>query len=106
MPQQRSLTWLLILAAVGFALPSVLFLYWVVRDFTSVTAALHDRLALAFIADVFITLGVLAGYFAQFPPGRYKWPWLVGLSLLGTLAFGIAAYLWMNTRAERKADAA
>jgi hypothetical protein len=59
-------------------------------------AALHDRLALAFIADLLITTGALTVYFAKRPPGRYRWPRFLAPSLLGTLAFGLAMYLWLN----------
>jgi hypothetical protein len=80
MHKQRSLTWLLLFAVLGFAVPGGLFLYWAANDFTTLAAALHDRLALAFIADVLITTGALT------------------VSLLGTLAFGLAMYLWLNGR--------
>jgi hypothetical protein len=98
MHKQRSLTWLLLFAVLGFAVPGGLFLYWAANDFTTLAAALHDRLALAFIADVLITTGALTVYFAKRPPGRYRWPWFLALSLLGTLAFGLAMYLWLNGR--------
>ena len=98
MPTQRSLTWLLVFAVLGFAAPGGLFLYWAANDFTTLAAALHDRFALAFIADVLIATGALTVYFAQRPPGLYRWPWFLALSLLGTLAFGLAMYLWLNRR--------
>ncbi|MEY2479754.1 MAG: hypothetical protein QOI04_681 [Verrucomicrobiota bacterium] len=98
MPRHRSLTWLLVFAVLGFAAPGGLFLYWALNDFTTLTAALHDGLALAFVADVLITTGALTVYFALRPPGPYRWPWFLALSLLGTLAFGLAMYLWLNRR--------
>jgi hypothetical protein len=75
-----------------------LFLYWAANDFTTLAAALHDRFALAFIADLLVTTGALTVYFAKRPPGRYRWPWFLALSLLSTLAFGLAMYLWLNRR--------
>ena len=106
MPRQRSLMWLLVFAVLGFVAPGGCFLYWALHDFTTLNAALHDRLALAFIADVLITTGALTVYFAKRPPGPYRWPWFLALSLLGTLAFGLAMYLWLNRRPPRGAGAA
>jgi hypothetical protein len=96
MSVHRSFTWLRVFVVLGFVAPGGLFLYWAANDFTTLAAALHDRLALAFIADVLITTGALTVYFAKRPPGLYRWPWFLALSLLGTLAFGLALYLWLN----------
>ena len=85
MPRHRSFTWLLVLAVLGLAAPGGLFLYWAANDFTTLAIALHDYFALTFIADVLITTGALTVYFAMRPPGRYRWPWFLALSLLGTL---------------------
>jgi hypothetical protein len=74
MHKQRSLTWLLLFAVLGFAVPGGLFLYWAANDFTTLAAALHDRLALAFIADVLITTGALTVYFAKRPLGSIDGP--------------------------------
>jgi hypothetical protein len=90
--------WLLVVAAFGMLVPNGLFVYWLLHDFSSLSAALSDRLALAFTLDVFASTGFLAYLFARKPPGPYKWPWFVGLSLLGTLCFGIPFYLWINWR--------
>jgi hypothetical protein len=75
MSVHRSLTWLWVFVVLGFVAPGGLFLYWAANDFTTLAAALHDRLALAFIADVLITTGALTVYFAKRPPGLYRWPW-------------------------------
>ena len=45
--------WLLVVAVLSFLVPNGLFLYWLLHDFTTFQAALQDRLALAFIVDVF-----------------------------------------------------
>jgi len=90
--------WLLFVAVVSFVVPNGLFLYRLLHDFITVQAALQHRLAVAFILDVFLTTGVLAAYFAKSPPGRYRWPWFVAFSLLGTLCFGLAFYWWLSKR--------
>lgn len=90
--------WLLIVAAFGMLLPNGLFLYWLFHDYSSLSAALSDRLALAFVLDVFGSTGLLAYLFARKPLGPVKWPWFLVLSLLGTLCFSIPLYLWLNWR--------
>lgn len=97
--------WLLVVAVVGFVVPGGLFLYWLFHDYTTLRAAFQNRLALAFLVDLLITTGVLAAYFAKSPPGRYRWPWFVAFSLLGTLAFGLAFYRWLSKRPSRDASA-
>ncbi|HKQ60253.1 MAG TPA: hypothetical protein VJS92_03145 [Candidatus Polarisedimenticolaceae bacterium] len=90
--------WLLVVAAFGMLLPNGLFLYWLLHDFTSLSAALSDKLALAFTLDVFASTFLLSYLFARKPIGPYRWPWFLGLCLLGTLCFGIPMYLWLNWR--------
>jgi len=90
--------WLLFLAVVGNLLPGGLFLYWLANDYTSLSAALSDRLALAFFVDLLMSTFLLAYLFARKPLGPVKWPWLVVLSLLGTLAFAIPLFVWLNWR--------
>jgi hypothetical protein len=89
---------LLLVAAFGMLLPNGLFLYWLIYDFTSLSAALSDKAALAFALDVFGSTGLLAHLFARKPVGPVRWPWFLVLSLLGTLCFGIPLYLWLNWR--------
>jgi hypothetical protein len=90
--------WLLVVAALGMLLPNGLFLYWLLHDYSSFSAAFSDRLALAFALDVFGSTALLAYLFARRPLGPVKWPWFLGLSLLGTLCFSIPLYLWLNWR--------
>jgi uncharacterized membrane protein YedE/YeeE len=90
--------WLLVVAAVGMILPNGIFLYWLFHDFTSLSAILGDRLAVAFMIDCFASAFLLTYLFARKPIGPYRWPWFLGLCLLGTLCFGIPMYLWLNWR--------
>lgn len=90
--------WLLLVAAVGLFLPGGLFLWWLFSDYTSLAAALADKLALAFAIDLLGTTALIAWLFARRPPGPVRWPWFVILSLGGTLWFGIPIYLWLNWR--------
>jgi len=90
---------LVLLAVIGLLLPGGLFLYWMLNDYSTVSAALSDRMALAFFVDLLMSTFLLAYLFAVRPIGPVKWPWFVALSLLSTLAFSIPLFVWLNWRA-------
>ena len=90
--------WLLVLAIIGNIVPGGLFFYWLAHDYTSLAAAFSDRLALAFFTDLLLSTFFLAYLFALKPLDRIKWYWFVALSLLGTLAFSIPLFVWLNWR--------
>jgi len=89
---------LVLLAVAGMLAPGGLFVYWLLNDYSSLSAALSDRIALAFFVDLLMSTFVLAYLFACKPLGPVKWPWFLALSLLGTLAFGIPLFIWLNWR--------
>jgi hypothetical protein len=88
--------WLLVVALFGLIVPNGLFVYWLVHDFHGIGTVLQDRLALSFILDALITLGVLTVHFARQPAARVAWPWFVLFSLAGGLCFGVPFYAWLN----------
>ncbi len=90
--------WLLIVACAGLIVGDGLFLYWLVYDFRGLGAVIHDRLALSFMVDGCLTLGILTVHFARTPPGRVRWQWFVAFSLFGGLCFGLPFYWWLNKR--------
>ncbi len=90
--------WLVFLAVIGNLAPGGLFLYWLLHDYSSLSAALSDTLALAFFVDLLMSTFLLAYLFDRKPLGPIKWPWFVALSLLGTLAFSIPLFIWLNWR--------
>lgn len=90
--------WLIVLAVVGLLAPGGLFLYWMLNDYSTLSAALSNRMALAFFVDLLMSTFLLAYLFARKPFGPVKWPWFIVLSLLGTLAFGIPMFIWLNWR--------
>ena len=90
--------WLLAIALFGLVVPNGLFLYWAAVEFSTVGEVLANRLAVAFILDAFMALGVLAYLFAVRPLGPVRWPWFVVLSLVGGLGFSIPFYIWLNRR--------
>lgn len=91
--------WLLPIAAFGILVPNGLFVYWLVHEFSSIDQVFSDKLALGFIIDLFVALGVLTYLFAIRPVGPVRWPWFLLLSLIGGLGFSIPLYLWLNWRA-------
>lgn len=91
--------WLLLVAFIGLVFGDGLFFYWLVRDYRGLGAVLQDRLALAFMVDMLLTLVILTVHFARTPPGRLKWPWFVVFSLFGGLCFALPVYWWLNQRA-------
>ena len=90
--------WLILLAVLGNVIPGGLFLSWLANDYTTLAAALSDKLAVAYFIDLVMSTFFLAYLFARKPIGPVKWPWFVALSLLGTLAFAIPLFVWLNWR--------
>ena len=90
--------WLLLVAGFGMLVPNGIFVWWLTRHSFDLLAPLSDPLALAFVLDVFASTFLLCWLFSKRPPGPYRWWWFLGLSLLGTLCFGIPMYLWLNWR--------
>lgn len=97
---------LLLIAFLGLIIGNGLFVYWLAYDFRGWGSVMTDHLALAFIIDATLTLLILTVYFARTPPGPYRWPWFVALSLIGGLCFGLPFYWWLNKRAGASAAGA
>jgi hypothetical protein len=89
---------LLLIALFGLFVPNGLFIYWLFTEFHSVGAAMNNHLALAFIIDAFMVLGLLAYWFSKNPPGKIQWYWFVVFSLIGGLGFSLPFYYWLSKR--------
>jgi hypothetical protein len=76
---------LLIIALFGLIVPNGLFLYWMFYEYDGLMNVAQNKLAIAFMIDAFLAMGVLAYYFARKPIGRVKWYWFIALSILGGL---------------------
>ena len=98
MTSRLSTAVLLATALFGLLVPNGLFVYWLVVEFDTVRVVLDNHLAVAFMLDAFLALGLLAYLFSIKPLGSVRWPWFVLLSLLGGLGFGIPFYIWLNRR--------
>ena len=69
---------LLAIALFGLVVPNGLFLYWLLYEYDGVMNVAHNKLALAFILDAFLAMGLLAYYFARL---EIRW---VGSSGIGS----------------------
>lgn len=66
-----------------------------------VRRTLDNPLALAFVVEAFVLMGVLAWLLTKWGVARLRWPWFVGLSLLGSMAFALpVVLLWSGGRTE------
>lgn len=89
---------LLLIALFSLVVPNGLFLYWLLYEYDGLANLAQNKLALAFIMDAFLAMGLLAYSFARKPIGKIKWPWFIVLSLLGGLGFSLPLYWWLNKR--------
>lgn len=89
---------LLIIALFGLFVPNGIFLYWLFTEHKGPMDFVNDRLALGFIIDCFMAVGLIAWYFAKNPIGRIKWYWFILLSLIGGLGFSLPFYYLLNKR--------
>ena len=89
---------LLLIALFGLFVPNGIFIYWMFTEFSSISDVTNNRLALGFIIEAFLVLGLLAYWFAKNPIGRIKWPWFVLFSIIGGLGFGLPFFYWLNKR--------
>ena len=97
--------WLLIAALFGITVPNGLFIYWLLVEYNGLAAVLQDKLAVAFILDAFLSLGLIAVYLARHPIGPVRWPAFVALSIIGGLGFSLPFYYWLNVRAAERGRA-
>ncbi len=93
--QTRS--FLLLLAGLGIVVPNGVFLWCLFADFDLVLAALRNPVALVFIAEAFLVMGLLAWLARRSGRGPGAGAFIV-MSLLGSLAFSVPAWLWLASR--------
>jgi hypothetical protein len=89
---------LLLISFIGLLVPNGIFVYWLFTEYTSLAEVAGNTLAVSFILDAFLAVGLLAYFFAVRPIGAVKWYWFLLLSFMGGLGFGIPFYWWLNRR--------
>jgi hypothetical protein len=90
-------TVLFLFSATGLLVVNNLFLYWWFFEF-DLNLFLSNTIGVALFIEAFLLMLLLAYYFKHYPIGKYKWYWLIILSLLGSLLFALPVYYWLNTK--------
>lgn len=87
---------LLVAAAVlGLTVVNGAFVYGLILEPGALAEAVTNPVAVAFMVEAVLLLGVLAHLLARLRLSRMDWRWFVLLSLLGSIAFALpVALLW------------
>jgi hypothetical protein len=93
-PRER--LWLGVLAVAGLVGLNGVFVYSALYHRETVLAALRNPVALAFIVEAFVVMGLVAWLLGRWQRNRLGWGWFVLLTLIGGLAFGIPAVLLIH----------
>lgn len=91
---------LLSISLFGLLVPNGMFFYYIIVEFSSLTEVLNNWLAMGFIIDAFMAMGLLTWWFAKHPLGKHTWKMFVLLSLLGGLGFSLPFFYYLNKRVE------
>ena len=95
---RRERVGLWILAACGFVVVNGLFLYAMVFQPESVTDAMTNPLAVAFLLESVLLLGALSYLLERWKVSGVRWGWFVVLALLGSIAFALPMVLLWSGR--------
>lgn len=94
--------WLGILGVVGLVGLNGVFVYSLLYRRDDILSALRNPVALAFIVEAFVVMGLMAWLLGKWQRNRLGWGWFVVLTLIGGLAFGIPAVLLMHDPGPRR----
>lgn len=92
---------LLALAAFGFVVPNGLFVHQALTNPDALRAALANPIALTFIIEAFLLTGFFAWMIRRDGLRRPGWAAFVVMSLVGSLAFSVPAFLYLTHRRRR-----
>lgn len=90
-PRERAV--LIAAGAFGLVGLNTVFAWAVVFRPESIRAALENPIALAFMAEAFLLLGLFAWLLTKWRVNRLGAGWFVALALLGTMAFALPVVL-------------
>ena len=90
---QHERFWFVVVGVVGMIGLNGLFVYGLMYRRDAIQEALRNPIALAFILEAFVVMGLVAWVFGRWGRNRLGWGWIVVLCLIGGLAFGIPAVL-------------
>ena len=86
------------LGVFGFVVVNGAFVYGMLFQPDTMTAAWTNPLAAAFMVEALVLVGVFAYLFERWGVSRLGWGWFVVLSLLGSMAFAIPVVLLFPKR--------
>lgn len=95
--------WLVVLALFGFVGLNGAFLYGMFARPDAVADAMANPVALAFMLEAFVLVGVLAYLLTRWGLTRLHWGWFVALSVAGGIAFALPVVLLWSQRGHRPA---
>lgn len=93
---QRSL--LLGCAFAGLVVPNGIFLYYLVTDFSVVSAAHTNPVGAAFIGEAIFLMALLAWLLKRALPDSRHWLGFLAASVIGSLAFSVPLFLVLVSR--------
>lgn len=96
----RERFWLWCLSVFGFSIVNVAFMYGALFQSQAMASALTNPIALAFIVEALVLMGVLAYLLTKWRVIKLHWGWFVFLSLLGSMAFALPIVLLWSRRAQ------
>ena len=99
-PRERF--WLWTLAVFGFFAVNGAFVYGLQQP-GALAAAMTNPLALAFMGEALVLVGVLAYLLSKWRVSQMSWAWFVLLSLLGSMAFALPIVLLWRSAGRRTA---
>lgn len=92
---RRERLWLWVVAAFGFIVINGAFAYGLVSRPQALAEAMANPIALAFMIEAVVLVGVFAYLLRRWRVNRLGWGWFVVLSLLGSIAFALPfVLLW------------
>ena len=93
----RERFWLKALAILAFVTVNGAFAYGLFQP-GALAEAMSNPLALAFISEAMVLVGVFAYLLSRWGVSQMSWQWFVVLSLLGSIAFALPVVLLWNSR--------
>lgn len=93
---------LYVIAALGFFGLNGVFLFYAVLRPEVMASALANPISLVFILEAFLLTGVLAWCIAVSGEKKPGWLTFVALSMVGSLAFSVPAFLLLRLRKRRE----
>jgi cyanate permease len=102
---QQERFWLWCLSVFGFAAVNGAFMYGMLFQPAAMADALTNPIALAFIVEALVLMGVLGYLMSKWRVARLHWGWFVVLSLSGSMAFALPIVLLWSRRVQAAAQA-